>query len=109
MADYTQAPLTGALNDPCPVCCLIPVKAVNYGAPAQGAEPDEGAVTICFGCALVQRIHNGIRCSLTAEEAEWIFYEMSVVEHVMSVAKLRSQNPMRVQELVREQRERKQR
>lgn len=106
MAEYSSAPLSGALNDPCPVCCLIPVKAVNFGAPEQGAEPEEGAVVICFGCALVQRIHNGMRCALTEDEAEFIFYNAGLIEHVLAVAKLRSQQPWRVADLVRQQKER---
>lgn len=105
MAKYSEARLAGALNDPCPVCCLVPVKAVNYNRPGQDAEPDEGAVAICFGCGLVSRIHDGMRCALTDREANWLFSTQAVVQHVLSVAKLRSKQPMRVQELVREQKE----
>lgn len=107
MARYSEAPLRGALNDPCPVCCLIPVKALNYGTPDDGANPDEGAITVCFGCGLVQRIHDGMRCALSEGEAEWLFDRMDVIQHVVMIAKMRAKAPMRVSELVREQQERK--
>lgn len=98
---YAEAPLTGALNDPCPVCGLKPVKAVALHA--EDADPSEGAVTVCFGCNLVQVIHDGMRCALTDDEADWLFDQMLLQNNVLAVAKMRAKNPMRVGELVREQ------
>ena len=95
--------LTGALTDPCPICGLAPVKGVNVFG--EDATPVDGSFTVCFGCGLVQLIHDGMRCALTQEQADWLFNQDVVLYNLIGVAKMRAINPMRTSEIVREQRE----
>lgn len=99
----TQLVLTGAMTDPCPVCQLKPVKGVNLQG--IGAEPTEGAFTVCFGCGLIQIVHDGMRCALTDAEADWVYNQIELVMQLLAISKLRAKNPLRTGELVREQTE----
>lgn len=101
MGNWDQRPLAGAMTDPCPVCNLKPKNAVSTHG---DATPDDGAITICFGCGLVQIIRNGMRCALQKGDC-WVFDAPDMVVHLVALAKLRAMNPMRTGELVRQQAE----
>lgn len=106
MSGYTETQLSGAMTDPCPVCHLKPARGVNF-QDDRPATASDGALTVCFGCALVQIIRDGMRCSLSEDEADWLFAQPALLMNVAAVAKMRAINPMRVGELVREQQEKK--
>ena len=96
-----QVNLTGALTDPCPVCSMKPAHGMNVHG--ENAEPEDGAVTVCFGCGLVQIIHDGMRCALTEDEADWLFSEEVLVAHIVAMSKMRAIAPWRTAEIVRGQ------
>jgi hypothetical protein len=93
--------LTGALTDPCPVCGLKPKQGLCVAG-----EPDSPglSMTLCFGCGLVQVIRDGMRCATTPED-EWLFHQPELISSIMAHAIIRSQNPLRTGEMVRQQME----
>lgn len=99
---YDTYPLEGALSDPCPVCDMKPVTGMNNQG--LGAEPHEGAVTICFGCGLVQVIHDGMRVAPSKDYAEWLYMQPDFLRSVLAVSQMRALNPGRTKEIIEEQR-----
>lgn len=100
---YAEVALAGAMTDPCPVCQMKPSRGVNV----QGtdADPREGAFTVCYGCGLVQIIRDGMRCALSEAQADWVFEQPDMICSLVAIAKLRAQNPWRVGDIVRKQKE----
>jgi hypothetical protein len=78
---------------------------VDGGAPSP--PDDDGTITVCFGCGLVQMVRSGIRCAIPEDDAEDLFSNPAVIAAVITVAKLRAVDPMRVSEIVRAQADRR--
>ena len=94
--------MSKSLCEPCPVCNLV----LDHARHAAGVEnePCEGAYTVCFGCGLVQVIHDGKRVALTEDEADLVFDQPALLAAVLTICKLRAVNPHRVSEILAQQR-----